>query len=164
MAREQENTYERLKDRLAMISDLRSTKSLLFWDQQTYMPKGGVTGRAEQVATLSRLAHEMITDDETKRLLDASGEPNLSSEEGALVRRARRDHERATKLPAELVAETSRVTSPAEPVWVRAREESDWSLFAHTWRRSWLSSVRQQRLWATRIIPTTPFWTPTNRG
>jgi carboxypeptidase Taq len=47
MAREQEITYERLKDRLAIISDLRSAKSLLFWDQQTYMPKGGAAGRAE---------------------------------------------------------------------------------------------------------------------
>jgi carboxypeptidase Taq len=129
MARE-ETTYERLKDRLAMISDLRSTKSLLFWDQQTYLPKGGIAGRAEQVATLSRLTHEMLTDDETKRLLDASGEPDPSSEEGALIRHALRDYERATKLPAELVAETSRVTSLAEPAWVRAREESDWSLFA----------------------------------
>jgi carboxypeptidase Taq len=129
MARE-ETTYERLKDRLAMISDLRSTKSLLFWDQQTYMPGGGVAGRAEQAATMSRLAHEMLTDDETKSLLDASGEPDPSSEEGALIRRALRDYERATRLPAELVAETSRVTALAEPAWVRARKESDWSLFA----------------------------------
>src|SRR5918998_737717 len=130
MARERDSVYELLKNRLATISDLRSAKSLLFWDQQTYMPGGGVAGRAEQVATLSRLAHEMLTDDETKRLLDASGEPDPSSEEGALIRRALRDYERATKLPAELVAETSRVTSLAEPAWVRAREESDWSLFA----------------------------------
>ena len=112
------------------MSDLRSTRSLLFWDQQTYMPGGGVAGRAEQVATLSRLAHEMLTDDETKSLLDASGEPDPSSEEGALLRRALRDYERATRLPAELVAETSRATALAEPAWVRAREESDWPLFA----------------------------------
>jgi carboxypeptidase Taq len=130
MARERDNVYELLKNRLATISDLRSAKSLLFWDQQTYMPGGGVAGRAEQVATLSRLAHEMLTDDETKSLLDASGEPDPSSEEGALLRRALRDYERATKLPAELVAETSRATALAEPDWVRAREESDWPLFA----------------------------------
>ena len=130
MAREQEITYERLKNRLAIISDLRSAKSLLFWDQQTYMPKGGVAGRAEQVAALSRLTHEMITDGETERLLDASGELDPSSEEGALLRRARRDYERATKLPTELVAETSRITALAEPAWVKAREESDWFLFA----------------------------------
>ena len=82
MARERDIVYELLKNRLATISDLRSAKSLLFWDQQTYMPGGGVAGRAEQVATLSRLAHEMLTDDETKSLLDASGEPDPSSEEG----------------------------------------------------------------------------------
>src|ERR687890_1228992 len=130
MARDRGSAYELLKNRLATMSDLRSTKSLLFWDQQTYMPGGGVAGRAEQVATLSRLAHEMLTDDETKSLLDASGEPDPSSEEGALLRRALRDYERATKLPAELVAETSRATALAEPDWVRAREESDWPLFA----------------------------------
>ncbi|HEY6752786.1 MAG TPA: carboxypeptidase M32 [Rubrobacteraceae bacterium] len=130
MARERDSVYELLKNRLATMSDLRSTRSLLFWDQQTYMPGGGVAGRAEQVATLSRLAHEMLTDDETKSLLDASGEPDPSSEEGALLRRALRDYERATKLPAELVAETSRATALAETAWVRAREEADWPLFA----------------------------------
>jgi len=73
MVGEQKTAYERLKERLATTSDLRSTKSLLFWDQQTYMPGGGVTGRAEQMATLSRLSHEMLTDSETARLLDAAG-------------------------------------------------------------------------------------------
>src|SRR5215210_777745 len=118
MIGEQKTAYDRLKERLATISDLRSTKSLLFWDQQTYMPGGGVTGRAEQMATLSRLSHEMLTDDETARLLETTGEPDPTSEEGALLRRARRDYDRATRLPAELVAEISRVTSMAEPAWV----------------------------------------------
>src|SRR5919112_2064705 len=130
MNKEQETAYKQLKDRLATINDLHSAKSLLFWDHQTYMPRGGVPSRAEQVATLSRLAHEMVTDDETERLLKASGESDPCSEDGALIRRARRDYERATRLPAELVAETSRVTSLAESAWVRARGESDWSLFA----------------------------------
>ena len=130
MAREQEIMYERLKDRLAMISDLRSTKSLLFWDQQTYMPKGGIAGRAEQMATLSRLLHEMLVDGETERLLYFAGDPAPSSEKGALIRRARRDYERATKLPVELVAQISRVTAVAESAWVKARKKSDWSLFA----------------------------------
>ena len=130
MTGEHKTAFERLTERLATISDLRSTQSLLFWDQQTYMPAGGVAGRSEQMATLSRLSHEMLVDGETAKLLDAAGEPDPSSEEGALLRRAWRDYERATKLPAELVAEISRVTSLAEPAWVRAREESDWSLFA----------------------------------
>jgi carboxypeptidase Taq len=130
MTKERESTYERLKDRLATISDLCSANGLLFWDRQTYMPEGGVAGRAEQMATLSRLAHEMFTDAEMSRLLDSSGEPDPSSEKGALLRRIRRDHERATRLPAKLVAEIARTTTFAESAWVKAREESDWSLFA----------------------------------
>jgi carboxypeptidase Taq len=130
MNKEHETAYERLKDRLASISDLSSANALLFWDRQTYMPEGGVAGRAEQMATLSRLAHEMFTDAETGRLLDSSGDRDPSSEKGALLRRARRDHKRATRLPAELVAEIARTTTLAEPAWVKAREESDWALFA----------------------------------
>ena len=130
MTSKHETAYEQLKDRLATISDLRSVKSLLFWDQQTYMPRGAVAGRAEQGATLSRLSHEMLVDAETGRLLDASGKPDPSSERGALLRRARRDYERAAKMPVELVARTSRVTALSESAWVRAREKSKWSLFA----------------------------------
>src|ERR671939_947795 len=130
MNKEHETAYERLKDRLASINDLSSANALLFWDRQTYMPEGGVAGRAEQMATLSRLAHEMFVDAETGRLLDSSGEWYSSSEKGALLRRVRRDHKRATRLPAELVAEITRTTTLAEPAWVKAREESDWALFA----------------------------------
>jgi carboxypeptidase Taq len=130
MNNEREAAYERLKDRLATISDLSSANGLLFWDRQTYMPKGGVAGRAEQMATLDRLAHEMLVDAEMGKLLDTLGEPDPSSEKGAFVLRARREYERATKLPAELVAEITRATALAEPAWVKAREESDWSVFA----------------------------------
>ncbi|MBV9453906.1 MAG: carboxypeptidase M32 [Rubrobacter sp.] len=130
MTEERESVYERLKDRLATISDLSSANGLLFWDRQTYMPEGGVAGRAEQMATLSRLAHEMFTDAEMNRLLGSSEELDPSSEKGALLRRVRRDHERATRLPAKLVAEIARTTTLAESAWVKAREESDWSLFA----------------------------------
>src|SRR5918998_2030216 len=101
-----ETAYEQLKERLATITDLGSVRSLLFWDQQTYMPRGAVAGRAEQAATLSRISHEMLTDPETGRLLDGSGVSGSSTEEGALVRRARRNYERAARMPAELVART----------------------------------------------------------
>jgi carboxypeptidase Taq len=72
----------------------------------------------------------MLVDAETGRLLEALDQPDPSSEDGALVRRARREYEKATRLPGELVAEISRTTALAEPAWVEARERSDWSLFA----------------------------------
>ena len=119
-----------LKDRLAILSDVRAASAVLGWDQQTYMPPGGVAARAEQLATLGRLVHEMLVSDETGVLLDAAGDPDPGSEDAAIVRLARRDYERATKLPARLVAETSRASSLAQPAWEESRAASDWSLFA----------------------------------
>src|SRR5215203_335130 len=120
----------RLRDRLKTISDLSSAASLLHWDQETYMPQGGVPLRAEQLSTVSRMAHEMLVSTETGRLLDAAEPQDPGTEGYALLRRARRNYDRATKLPSRLVAELSRTRSLAQPVWARAREESDWEAFA----------------------------------
>ena len=130
MTETHEDNLRKLKERLAQISDVSSANGLLMWDMQTYMPRGGVAGRAEQTATLSRIAHEMLVDAETGRLFEALDQPDPFSEDGALVRRALREYEKATRLPGELVAEISRATALAEPAWVEARERSEWSLFA----------------------------------
>ena len=119
-----------LKRRLAKISDVWAASAALGWDQHTYMPPGGIAGRAEQLATLGSIAHEMLVSEETGALLEAAGEPEPGTEDAALVRRARRDYERATKLPARLVADLSRATSLAQPAWEEARAASDWAAFA----------------------------------
>lgn len=121
-----------LREHLATISDLRAAGGVLSWDRQTYMPPGGVEARAGQIATLSRLAHELLASPKTERLIEAAGEPEPDSDTEALVRIARRDHERAVKLPTRLVEESSRVSALSEPAWKQARETSDWnSLIPH---------------------------------
>ncbi len=112
------------------MGDLQGARSVLFWDQQTQMPGGGIAARAEQLATLSRIAHEMLVSEETGGLLDSVGEPEPGTEDHAVVRLARREYDKATRLPARLVEETSRATALAEPAWARARAESDWAAFA----------------------------------
>ena len=119
-----------LKDRLATISDVSAAEAALDWDRQTYMPGGGVEGRAEQLAALRRLAHEILVSKETRSLLEVLDEPEPGSEDFALARLARRDFERAVRLPAELVAELARASALAQPAWERARAASDWATFA----------------------------------
>lgn len=130
MARTPEGGFQALKDRLATISDLNAASLTLTWDRQTYMPEGGVRGRAEQLATMARIAHETLVSRETAGLLDALGGLDPDTDDGALVRVARRNYERATKLPERLVEELSRARSLAEPAWAEAREKSEWNLFA----------------------------------
>ena len=129
MSKTSENKLQNLKERLGTISDLGAAGLTLAWDRQTHMPEGGVRGRAEQLATLSRLSHEMLVAKETGELLEDLDGLDPEADDGALVRVARRNYDKATKLPAKLVEELSRTRSLAEPAWAKARENSDWSTF-----------------------------------
>ncbi|HLY21970.1 MAG TPA: carboxypeptidase M32 [bacterium] len=122
-----------LRSHLATIADLRAAAAILRWDQETLMPPGGAEGRALQLATLARLAHERLVADESRRLLDAAEAAargaDPASDDAALVRVTRRDLDRAAKLPAEFVAEQRRVSAVATHVWREARRTNDFAVF-----------------------------------
>ena len=110
--------------RLFEAYDLAMVRSLLTWDQTTYMPKGGAPARGRQVSLLGRRAHEVFTDKEVGRLLDqlepwAAKEP-YDSDEAALIRVTRREYDRATRVPSSFVAEMNR-TSRTYQAWTAAR-------------------------------------------
>lgn len=119
-----------LKQRFATIADLDAASAVLSWDQQTHMPEGGLAARAEQLSTLSRISHDMLVSEETGALLEETGNPDPISVEGAFLRVARREYERAARLPSRLVGELSRTRSLAQGAWEKARANSDWELFA----------------------------------
>ena len=127
------DAVEQLKDRLGRVTELARIARLLNWDQQTMMPPGGAGHRAEQLATLGRTAHEFLIDDETGRLLDelrpveASLDPE--SNDAATIRTARRDYEKASRVPTELRTEMARAAAQARPIWVQAKAESNFSRF-----------------------------------
>ena len=127
------DALERLKERLGQVTDLGKVARLLSWDQQTMMPPAGTGHRADQAATVQRLAHELFTDPEVGRLLDelAPLEESLDpdSDDAALIALVRRDYEKAVNVPASLRAATARAAAEARPVWVKAKAESDFPSF-----------------------------------
>src|SRR5438132_14079838 len=84
-----------LKRRLVDVHNLGRAEALLDWDQQTQMPPGGVGARAEQKATLTRLAHDLLVADETRAALEeaeaAAGSLPSEGDDASLIRVARRD-------------------------------------------------------------------------
>ena len=122
-------TYAELVRRLGEISDLEGAAGALGWDQLVMMPPGGAGVRAERLATLSRLAHERFSDDETGRLLEElrglEEELPYDSDEASLLRVARRDWEKQRRVPASLAAEMARHDYQADQAWVEARAASD---------------------------------------
>ncbi len=122
---------EQLREHLATIRDLNHTAGLLAWDQRTQMPRGGSSTRAEQLATISRISHELFTSEKTLKLLDAINVADLppDSDDARLISHTRYNYERSTKLPAEFVAKQSRVRALAGNVWEDARAKSDFGQF-----------------------------------
>lgn len=107
------------------------TAALLGWDQETYLPPRGIGFRAEQEAYFSGWLHRRFTAPEVGDWIgaaaaeDGGGDPVRAAD----LRLLRRDYDRATKVPAELVEALSRATSLAHHAWVEARAKSDWRLF-----------------------------------
>lgn len=124
---------ERLRRIIGVVVDLDGAAGLLGWDQQTYMPRGGAQGRAMQLATLRRLGHERLVSEETGEALQAAESEveglDPDSDEARLVRKVRRDFDKAKKVPADWVGEFSRVTALAHEDWEKARAEADFPRF-----------------------------------
>src|SRR4051794_25668951 len=126
--------YEELIASIKETGVLRSTMSVLGWDQRTKMPPGGVDLRSQQLALLARLVHERSTEPRIGELLaqceadkDLTADPH--SDASANLRELRRAYDRATKLPGDLVEENARTHAVAEHHWEEARAKSDFSLF-----------------------------------
>ncbi|HXH97795.1 MAG TPA: carboxypeptidase M32 [Gaiellaceae bacterium] len=123
----------RLQERMVEVVDLVGVARLLSWDQQTMMPPAGVSHRADQSALVQRLVHERIADPEVGRLLEElrSREDSLDpdSDDAALIRLVRREHEEAVRVPSSLRAQMAHAAAEARPVWVKAKASSDFASF-----------------------------------
>src|SRR5215212_1343794 len=110
---------------------------VLNWDQQTMMPPTGWKHRGEHQATLRRIQHETLASNETGRLLDEVGELDPESDDGALIRVARRDYEKAARVPTDLRAEMVLAATEARTIWVQARAESNFKSFRPALERNY---------------------------
>ncbi len=125
--------FERFTTLLAEVIDLENIKALLTWDQQTYMPPGGAESRGIQLATMSSISHQKFTADEIGTLLDdlekefEGSDPD--ADEVRLIEVVRHEYDRETRVPSEFVIESAIVASKAYEAWVKAKEESDFSIF-----------------------------------
>lgn len=117
-----------LRKRLNRITHLNQAAAVLEWDQETYMPEGAAESRSQQVATLRSLAHELLIDEETSRLLDAA-RPESDIDQD-LVRITRKDIEKAVKVPSSLIAEMAEASGRAKGAWQKARSNNDFPVFA----------------------------------
>ncbi len=128
--------YSRFLEKIQQIHDLEKALQLMSWDRDVNMPPAGAEIRTEQMATISKMIHELRSSDEMGELLAAAEEDlyreeaDYDSTEASLVRYIRRDFEERRLIPADYVRRASEANGRAIPAWKKAREENDFASYA----------------------------------
>jgi carboxypeptidase Taq len=130
------SAIDALRARLAELNDLRLVSQLVGWDQRTMMPAAGGAERAEQVATLQRIAHERFTADEVGAWLEELDGAELGDVDRDLLRVTRRDYDRARRVPTDLAAELALASAAGQDAWQVARAQDDFAKFAPVLERN----------------------------
>ena len=118
-----------LTTRLQRAHALGAIAELLGWDEQVNLPPGGAEQRGAQQAALAEAIHAAASDRAIGELLTVleakAGE--LTADQRVVVAHARKDYDRATKLPVEFVREKAAQGSRGYHAWVRAKAADDFA-------------------------------------
>jgi carboxypeptidase Taq len=121
--------YLELEARFGRLGAVEEAIAVLHWDAAAMMPPGGAAGRAEQLATLRVVVHQLLTAPDIADLL-AAGEAqgnSLDAWQRANVREMRRRWRHAAAVPGDLIDARSRACSASETAWRVARPADDFA-------------------------------------
>jgi carboxypeptidase Taq len=130
--------YQELVAHLKRVHSLGSIGELLGWDEQVNLPSESADQRAEQHAVLAEVIHaaagekrigEMLTALEKASSSDDASRSGPAFDQSAVVRQARKDFDRATKLPADFVREKAEQGSRGYHAWAKAKKEADFASY-----------------------------------
>lgn len=128
---ETDSDYQELVSRLKRLDRISSIGALLGWDEQVNLPPDSTALRAEQQSVFSELIHREASDTRIGTLIEnieKSGD-SLTEEQAAVIRDARKEYDRLTKIPAEFAARRAKAQSLAYVAWTKARENDDFKSF-----------------------------------
>jgi carboxypeptidase Taq len=123
--------YAALEERFKRVAGVEGALAILDWDTAVVMPKKAASERGDQLATLKRLAHDLLTHPETgEQLAGAEAEADLDPWQQANLREMRRRYRHAHALEPALVEALARATTACEMTWREARARSDFAMLA----------------------------------
>lgn len=129
----QDSDWSALVAHLTEAETLSGVLGVLGWDEQTYMPPKAAALRGSQVALLSRLHHERITDERIGRWLERlESDPNTSADpvRRACLRNLGRLYRSERRVPSALVGALAEAKSRGFQAWIEAKKTSRFDCFA----------------------------------
>lgn len=120
--------YLELAAHFGRVAALSNAIGILQWDNDTMMPKGAAGTRADSMALLQVLRHDMVTEPRLGDWLAAAeADRDLGQWERANLREIRRLWTVETAVPSDLVEASSKAISACEMRWRQARADADFA-------------------------------------
>ncbi len=127
------SSYKKLLEKAKNIIILSSAAANLHWDLETMMPPKGIKLRSLQLALLSKIQHQMSTDPEMGRLLEETIKhpryDNLDYVHKRNLYLIKKNYVEQTKLPEDLVVETSKQKAITIDTWKKAKASKNFNKF-----------------------------------
>ncbi len=107
---------------------LQSVAGRTAWDQEAMMPKKSASLRSQEMGALEEIIHTRKQDKRIGEWVDKA-RPE-TDEDKRKVELIKRGFERANLVPVKLATELAEVSSEAQIIWQKARQENSFSEFA----------------------------------
>jgi carboxypeptidase Taq len=112
------------------IGVLQSIASLVQWDNDVMMPKGGAVIRQEQLMFLSSQSHQRLNNPRIPDLIAKAEMEDLDEWQKANLQLIKRQYLHNNAVDKKLVEATTKATLVCELNWREARQNNDFKLFA----------------------------------
>lgn len=124
--------YDELVSRLRRIHTIYSVADLLSWDEQVNLPSGAAEQRSAQLAVMAELQHEAASSVRIGELLQCieQSDTAFNPDARSVLVQARKDYDRAVRLPGDFVREKAEHSSRAFHAWAEAKPRSDFASYA----------------------------------
>jgi carboxypeptidase Taq len=123
------SAFEKLAELGRKLEAVEHAQSMLGVDEAVMMPHGGGEKRAESMATLAGMYHEMATAPEIADWLAAAGDEPLDAMQQAAIREQARVYTNMTCLSADFVRRQVVARMRSEQLWRELRGKGDWAGF-----------------------------------
>lgn len=124
------NAYSQLTEVMMKLSNLDHLRAIAQWDEAVMMPVGSGEIRANALSTLAGMMHEMKISQELGECIQAAKNDSITDPwQLKNIEWIEKNYLRATVVPAQLIAESTKARMASEQAWREMRAQNNWKDF-----------------------------------
>ncbi len=125
-------SLSRFNKNIEKILAINYAVSIMQWDGATGAPKSSFPVRGESLGYFTLLEYDILINDEADRDINIllQNSHQLDDKQIKMVKKARKDFDKMSKIPSEEIKEYQILTNRAVHSWEEAREKNDFSIFS----------------------------------